>query len=152
MIFSYDPRAIHRFLFSDFMSLGILYGSRMSYGVMGLWSIFWILCSFGQMSFRPNVRFSMFFGYLSSRRSVFGQMSIGHMSIMSFVFRPYVHSAKGLSFICLFVHVSYGHMSVRPFVFRPSVLSPGWAPKVRGSCHSWWTYASPMTPEVTLFA
>ena len=100
--FLYKPRAIHWFPIFKFVSVSILLGSQMSYGVMGSWLIF--LSILVQISFRPNVRFSMFFGHLS--------------------FRRYVLSVRCPSAICPFGQFSFSHISFRPFVFRPFVLPP----------------------------
>ena len=41
-----------------------------------------------------------FQSFVFSAISPFGRMSFGHISILSFVFQPYDHSAKCLSAIC----------------------------------------------------
>ena len=90
----------------EFVPFKNIFGSRIWYGVMGLWSIFSILCILGQTSFRLNVRFSMLFGYLFIRR--------------------YVLSVRCLSAICSFCHLSFGNMSIRPKVFQSYFLSVVW--------------------------
>ena len=89
--FLYITRTIHRFPIFEFVSFDILFGRPMSYDVMSLWKIFSILCTLGQISFRANVRFSIFFGHLT--------------------FRRYVQSTKCLSVRCPFGHMSFGHLS-----------------------------------------
>ena len=74
----------------------------------------------------------------------FGKMCFGHISILSFVYRPCFHSSKYLSAICPFGHTSFGHMSVRLFVFRSFILPP--MSKSNQTQHSkGWLFQKPVT-------
>ena len=106
----------------------MIFGSQMSYGVMSLWKIFqscvnWVECLFGQMS---NSLY--FWPLVFSAICPFGQMSFGHTSILSFVFRSYVHSVKCLSpdvfsviylsVICPFGHLPFGNLSYHRLTYQ----------------------------------
>ena len=110
--FLYDPRAIHRFPIFKFKSFGILFGRQLSYGVMGLWPIFSILCNLVQISFWPNVRFSIFFGHFSSLRYVRSIICLSAICPFDqMAFGSYVLSVICLSVKCPFGHLSYDHLS-----------------------------------------
>ena len=97
MVFIY-PRAIHRFPNFELVSFGILFGSQISYGIMGL------------------------------RRNFTGSIIVSVKCPFLYDFRQFVLSARlllvrCLSAICPFGHLSFGQLFFRSFVFRPYVLS-----------------------------